>query len=222
MSPTKAVIFDLDDTLYSERAYAFSGFRAVAESFVEVFGDPERAARTMCQLFDTEHRPRVFDEMCRRAGLSGDDRLVARMIETYRNHKPAIELCADADAALARLRGRRKLGVLSDGLLATQSAKIDALGLRNRVDEIILTDDLGREFWKPHPRAFELMAEKLSARAEDCTYLADNPAKDFVAPRALGWRTIQIRRPEGIYRDCPAAEDGAPDHVITSLDDLVV
>ena len=217
----QAIIFDLDDTLYLERAYAFSGFRAAAAAFVDVFGDPERATRTMCQLFDTEHRPRVFDEMCRRTGLSGDERLIARMIETYRNHKPAIELCADADAALKRLRGRCKLGVISDGFLAAQSAKIDALGLRGRVDEIILTDDLGREFWKPHPRAFELMTERLNVAPEQCVYVADNPAKDFIAPRALGWRAIRIVRPEGVYRDRPAAENGAPHHVITTLDDLV-
>ena len=217
----RAIVFDLDDTLCLERVYAFSGFRAVATAFVDILGDPERAARTMCQLFDTEHRPRVFDEACRRAGQSGDERLIARMIDTYRNHKPALELCPDADAVLNRLRDRCKLGIISDGFLATQSAKIDALGLRDRVDEIILTDDLGREFWKPHPRAFELMARRLKVDAERCVYVADNPAKDFIAPRALGWRAIQIARPEGVYRDRPAAENGAPHYVITTLDDLV-
>ena len=30
-------------------------------------------------------------------------------------------------------------------------------------------------------------------------FLADNPAKDFQAPDALGWRTLRIRRPGGLH-----------------------
>lgn len=228
MAAVKAVIFDLDDTLYPERAYAFSGFDAVAAAFRDPLGDPATAAAEMRRLFDTEHRPRVFNALLRERGPRDAERersasvkeLVECMIETYRTHAPTICLHVDADTALTRLRGRYKLGLITDGPAVSQWAKIDALGLRGRLDEIIITAELGAQHAKPHPRAFELMAERLDVAPAACVYVADNPAKDFIAPNALGWTTVQIVRPDGIYRDEPTAAKGEPEHTITTLSEL--
>jgi len=225
MAAVKAIIFDLDDTLYPEWAYAFSGFDAVAAAFRDLLGDPATAAGEMRRLFDTEHRPRVFNAILRERGLrdAGGEQstsvkeLVERMIATYRKHAPTISLHADADEVLTRLGARYKLGLITDGPAVSQWAKIDALGLRGRLDEIIITAELGSQHAKPHPRAFELMAERLGVTPTACVYVADNPAKDFVAPNALGWTTVRIVRPDGIYRDEPPAEKGEPDHTITTL-----
>ncbi|MHC4698138.1 MAG: HAD family hydrolase [Planctomycetota bacterium] len=250
-STITAVVFDLDDTLYPEREYAFSGFDAVAAAFEELLGDRSEVAAQMRQLFDTEHRPRVFNTLLSRlpnraAGLSprespDDEELVKRMIQTYREHTPSISLHADADTALTRLRtthrssgphpgapgsslrydsGPYAFGLITDGPVESQSAKINALGLRPHLDAIVLTDELGPGFAKPHPRAFELIARQLAVNADKCAYIADNPAKDFIAPNALGWTTIQITRPDGIYRDNKPAEGGTPDHIIDTLDEL--
>jgi putative hydrolase of the HAD superfamily len=51
-------------------------------------------------------------------------------------------------------------------------------------------------------------------------YVGDNPAKDFIAPRALGWSTVQINRPTGTYALVEATQDKAADHRISSLVDL--
>src|SRR3546814_16357346 len=49
------------------------------------------------------------------------------------------------------------------------------------------------------------------------TYVGDNPAKDFTAPSAMGWRTVQITRPGGVHN---AVGPGVPDLVISRLDEL--
>lgn len=211
-------MFDLDDTLYCEREYAFSGFDAVAGAFADRLGDPDSTAAELRQLFDTPHRARVFNEILLRRNLPADEKLIRDLIDGYRTHTPRIALHPDADAALDRLRGRSKIGLISDGWLVAQSAKVDALGLWDRVDEVILTDQWGREFWKPHQRAFIEMALRFDLEGVTCAYVADNPAKDFVAPRALGWQTVQIKRPDGVYRDSAPAENGHPHHLITTLD----
>jgi len=216
----KAVVFDLDDTLYPERAYAFSGFEAVAARFADWLGDPAASAAAMRRLFDTEHRTRVFDALLAELGLDEPGDLIGAMIGAYRRHRPNIALYADADAALTRFSGRCRLGILSDGPTVQQSAKVAALGLAARVDAIILTDELDPGLSKPHPKGFELMADRLGAAHDECTYIADNPAKDFVAPNALGWVTIRVVRPDGIYKDAPVAEGGAPRQIITSLDEI--
>jgi len=216
----KAVVFDLDDTLYPERAYAFSGFEAVAERFADRLGDAAHAAAVMRDLFDTEHRPRVFNALLARLGVNETAGFVQEMIEAYRDHRPIIALYGDADAALTRLRPGHRLGIITDGPQAQQAAKVAALGVTTRVDEVILTDELGPGFAKPHPRAFELMADKLGMLHGQCAHVADNPAKDFVGPNALGWTTIRIIRPGSVYQDASTAEGGAPQHVVSSLDEL--
>jgi putative hydrolase of the HAD superfamily len=220
MCKITAVIFDLDDTLYPERAYAFSGFDTVAGAFSGELGDPLSSAETMRRLFDTEHRPRVFDALLEKRDILPDRSLIKRMIETYRAHVPTIALHDDAAAALAQLQDRYDLGLITDGPSASQWAKIDALNLRSRFREIIVTGDWGMEFGKPHPRAFETMADRLNTSPSACVYVADNPTKDFIAPNALGWMTIQIRRPDGIYRDRDAPDQGMARLQISSLNDL--
>ncbi len=216
----KAVIFDLDDTLYPERAYAFSGFAAVAAAFNDLLGDPSETTEQMQQLFDSKHRRRVFNELLDRRGLPGDQQLIDRMIETYHTHRPTITLHPDADRILTQLRGRCKLGLISDGPSISQWAKIDALGLRSRLDEIIITSDLDPDHAKPHPAAFEQMAKRLDVQPDQCAYVADNPAKDFIAPNALGWTTIQITRPDGIYTGVCATAVARAKHIVDTLDGL--
>lgn len=220
MSFASAIIFDLDDTLYPERAYAFSGFAAVAEAFADRLGDVREATAKMRELFDTEHRRRVFDRFLDERGMFEDRDLVRRLIETYRAHSPAITLYPDADEALTRFSRTHKIGLLTDGPAMQQRAKIDALKLRPRFDAIILTDELGPGFGKPHPKSFEMIAERLGVEPGRCVYVADNAAKDFVAPNALGWVTVRIHRAEGIYRDVPAAGGGASQLGIDRLDQL--
>lgn len=237
MCRIRAVVFDLDDTLYAERDYAFSGFAAVARAFADRLGGTGRTEADLRRIFDSDHRSRVFNVLVAERGLGDDAPLVARMVEVYRAHRPQISLHPDAEAGLSRLRSSHRLGLITDGLAAVQWAKIDALHLRPRLDEIIVTSELvsasgppaqaglsasaaAMEFAKPHPRAFELMAERLQVNPRECVYVADNPAKDFVAPNALGWRTVRVRRGDGIYRDVPAAPGGQPRHCVGTLDAL--
>ncbi len=37
--------------------------------------------------------------------------------------------------------------------------------------------------------------------------MADNPAKDFVAPHRLGWRTVRVRRAGGLHAEEPSGAD---------------
>lgn len=220
MLAIQAVIFDLDDTLYPEREYAFSGFDAVAAKFEDVFGSAESAAARMRELFETGDRPRVFDVLLAERGIAPTPQLIQTMVATYRTHTPRIRLFPDAEAALSQLQNNYKLGLITDGPSVMQWAKIDALRLRERIDAIIVTDDLGPGFPKPHPLAFERMVDRLHVPHAGCVYIADNAAKDFVAPRALGWRTLRLSRPGGIYLDSTAPRGGEPGRTASSLDDL--
>src|SRR5690606_10373283 len=59
----------------------------------------------------------------------------------------------------------------------------------------------------PHPAAFERLERELGLAGPCCAHVADNPAKDFVAPRRLGWRTVRVRRPGGLHAGVPSGDD---------------
>lgn len=217
-SGVRAIVFDLDDTLYSERAYAFSGFAAVARWLRERYACPFDPELRMQALFETDFRPKVFDQLLVEMGLGPSVATVAEMVSCYRSHTPAIALCSDAAAALERWSGQFRFGLISDGPAEAQRRKIDALGLAGRMERIILTDRWGREYWKPHPRAFLAMQEFWGWGQASLLYVGDNPSKDFLAPRQLGWQTLRICRREGIYSSLSSPGGGDADRSVSSLD----
>ncbi len=220
LSHVRAVVFDLDDTLYPEQSYAFSGFEAVGrwlQARIACHIDP---AQRMRELFLGGQRRRVFDCLLMELRLPEPHKLLPEMIQCYRTHLPTIELHEDARTALQAWRGQWRLGLISDGPLVMQERKIEALGLRDLLDEIILTDQWGADYWKPHARAFKVMENRLGVSGSAVVYLADNCAKDFVAPRLLGWRTVQVLRTGGLYCDNPSPAGGEPEAQVASLTEL--
>ena len=178
----EAVIFDLDDTLYSEKDYVRSGFQAAApdkfDALWQAFLDGKPA-------FDT-----VMPEQKEKA------------LAAYRTHKPNISLYPGVREMLCRIKaGGRKLGMITDGRPEGQWAKIEALGIARLFDEIIVTDELGGTvFRKPCDKAFQMMREILKVPFEKMVYVGDNLKKDFIAPEQLGMRAIWFRNIIGLYQ----------------------
>lgn len=214
------IVFDLDDTLYLERDYAFSGFSAVADWLERTHGIGGFAeqART---VFSKGERKRVFDTALAALRVDPKPALIAELVRTYRSHQPDICLTKDAERFLARWPGDLPLALLTDGFHQSQRNKVTALGIdRTRLRPIVYTDAWGSAYWKPHQRGFEFIASELGLPPAALVYVADNPAKDFIAPRALGWRTVRIARAAGVHRHEVAAPEGEPTAVIETLDDL--
>lgn len=201
------MVFDLDDTLFPEAAYVASGFRAVGEALARerrVDGFGERAAAVAA----AGARGDVFDVALRQSGVAADDvrGLVPWCVARYREHRPDIALFPEAIEALDSLRGKVKLGVITDGWLVAQRQKVAALGLAERVDAVVYSDAFGREHWKPSAVPYRAVAEALGVAHDGCVYVADNPQKDFITARALGWRTIQVARPGQTHAAVPPSE----------------
>lgn len=153
-SQADRITFDLDDTLYPERDFAFSGFDAVGR-FIEQRHGIIGFAGICKRLFDGPDRARILDVALSEVGLTHDQPL-PDLIELYRGHEPRIALCPDAARYLA---GGGPFALITDGPEATQRAKIAALGLDAYFDQIIPTGQWPDGFGKPHPRAYEQVAE---------------------------------------------------------------
>jgi putative hydrolase of the HAD superfamily len=213
----RAVVFDIDDTLYLERDYVRSGFAAAGAWARTELGVADLGERAW-DIFEAGVRGRIFDEALVACGTRADGAVVSRLVEVYRSHVPAIEPFPDVAAWLAGRPADVAVAVVTDGPLASQRAKAAALGLAAWADPIVFTADLGPGRGKPHPAAFVLVEEAMGVPGTACAYVADNPAKDFAGPRSRGWRTVRVRREGGLHAAVASGDD--VDAEITALAEL--
>jgi putative hydrolase of the HAD superfamily len=223
MELVRGTVFDLDDTLYFESAYVRSGFHFVANTI----GTPSVAAadifRLLIQNFESGVRGDSFNRLLLRFSSLSAQWTPTDLVQLYRAHTPEIVLIEGVRELLAELKENgNRLGLITDGPANSQSKKILALGLRDYFDSIHLTDEWGLEFRKPNPRAFETIMTDWGLRPSELVYTGDNPRKDFVAPRALGWRTARLRVKEQQHFGLEAESlEFSADREFTSIGDLV-
>lgn len=216
------VAFDMDDTLYPEMDYVRSGYTAVAQHLAGLANlAPDEILAGMWRSFAVNRRT-VFDSVL--AGLRLVDRVtVSSLVELYRAHQPRIALPAVTAEVLTGLRrSGAHLAVVTDGPLVMQQRKADALGLDRYVDKVIFTDSLPPGCAKPSPAAFQHLMDTFAVPAAQCVYVADNPRKDFVGPRQLGWFTVQFVPDAGFYREESSPPNGHPHQQIHDLRDILV
>jgi putative hydrolase of the HAD superfamily len=217
------VVLDLDDTLYRERDYALGGFRAASRHLERAYGAPDTSAE-MERLLDEGHLGQLFRIVLERLRPAHSKQEMADLLAAYASHSPELTLFDDAVVLLDEIARRGcPAGLITDGHHPTQARKVEALGIGSRFDHIVYTGQLGpgREFHKPHPRAFQMIQQAMGGANDRFVYVGDNPAKDFIAPNALGWTTVMVQRPHEqatrIHKTIAPTPQAAPAIVVASL-----
>lgn len=184
------VIFDLDDTLYSEKDYVRSGYKAVSDCLGGGYEDK------LWSLFEAG-KPAI-DELLKELGREDKKNDV---LNVYRAHMPYIHPYQGVTKLIDDLREQGvKVGIITDGRPEGQRNKLEALGLEDKVDDIIITDELGGiQFRKPCDIAFRIMLTRWRLNPADVVYVGDNLAKDFQAPQQLGMKSLWFNNPDGLY-----------------------
>lgn len=193
LDQVEAVVFDLDDTLYSEKDYVRSGYRAVADAFPQV----KDMADKLWAAF--EKKQPAIDAVLEAEGLSNPQNK-EKALQAYRWQMPDIRLYPGVVDLLERLKQCKKLGMITDGRPEGQWAKIEALGIAGFFDKVIVTDELGGSAYrKPNGAAFVVMQHSLDVPFEKMVYIGDNTRKDFIAPQKLGMKAIHFKNKDGLY-----------------------
>ncbi|MFV0645004.1 MAG: HAD family hydrolase [Sphingomonadaceae bacterium] len=214
----QVVVFDLDDTLCMERQFAVGGFAAAGNLMKQDYGISGFGDYCL-NLLDAGFRGNIFNRALAHFRVDDTSTLMNELISRYRSHSPDLTLMPDAVSFLNQLSGY-KTALITDGPEVTQAAKVDALSLDQHIDFIILTGQLPEGYSKPHPHAFEQVMEWSGLDASLHVYIADNAGKDFLAPRRLGWKTVQIFRPGRMHNnDAPTPEHEA-DYRIASFEEI--
>ncbi|WP_080843999.1 HAD family hydrolase [Cytobacillus gottheilii] len=216
----KAYIFDLDDTLYCEHEYVKSGFKAVAEEIASQSNySINDVYPQLLAMWKESGRGKIFDDVCKMMNIELD---IAHLVDVYRSNKPIISLYEDAQVFLNFLKEERvKAALITDGNSLMQWSKIKALNLEGRFDCIVVTGDLGSDFWKPHELPYKKVVECLNMSYEQCVYIGDNPNKDFITASKLGMGTVRIIRDVGDHMKLTLSKEYEADRNIYSLLELI-
>ena len=216
MKKFDAVVFDLDNTLYSyDKAHAAAWAALLALAQRELSLSPERFGALHAEA------SRILTERCG-GGPAIHNRLIRFQILLELAQLPfgrapeladcywntllrAMEPEPGARETLLRLKQMGlRTGVGTNMTADRQFDKLRLLGLTPYVDFLVTSEELGVE--KPDARLFALCAQKAGTVPERCVFVGDSLTKDASAAQAAGM--------QGVWY-CPGAERQAPEGIWT-------
>ncbi len=190
----KAILFDLDDTLHDRRA-SVEAF--IPTLFVHL--EPWLGGALLEEFRAVLHRvdyggyiPReVFMQRLLKAfGETNFDAL--ELAKFWRSEFARFaQPMAGAFELLEFLRSEGiKTGIVSNGTVQLQQAKIDALELR--VDVVIISEAVGVK--KPHAKPFITALRLLEVSASEAWFVGDHPVNDVQGAMAVGMKAFWLER----------------------------
>jgi putative hydrolase of the HAD superfamily len=227
------VLFDLDETIFAHRLAVDAGARAVLRN-LEAPPAPEREAAEVVRWSDLEelHYTRYLmgdlDYLGQRRARARDflepygivfdtDGEAENWFEYYLTHyRDAWDVYPDTIRTL-RLLADRRLGVITNGELGFQLAKMDATGLTPFFEHIVASGEIG--ITKPNARIFQVACDRFGVAPSDAAYVGDRLHTDAIGAADAGLRGIWLTR-DGALPSALAEAERAHIPVITTLDDL--
>ena len=203
----KAVLWDLDDTLYSRREAARQLFPGMFRTCLytgrsEAFID-EAAAYMMTRIkHNSMTHEDAFQALLTR--YPADKPYVREdcLAYYYAHILEFAQLVPGVLEILQKLKARGlKLAIVTNitpELLAHQRKKIAALGIGELFDEIVYSAQLGVH--KPDRRIFDYAAQRLGVSNAECLFVGDDPDSDVAGALAAGMEVVWVDRRQDANR----------------------
>jgi putative hydrolase of the HAD superfamily len=191
----KGVLFDLDETLILRSGAIRAFITAQYRKFAGRLGGLSEAEYTT-RFLEVERngvigKDVVYPELVRELSITGvsSDELLA----DYRAHYP--EFASPSPGAIETVRALHGkglgTGIVSNGNVQVQDAKVDVIGLREALDTVVISEAVGLR--KPDPAIFALAIGNLGLPPHEVLFVGDNPAVDIVGAAAAGLQTAWFR-----------------------------
>ncbi|MGI4848800.1 MAG: HAD family hydrolase [Janthinobacterium lividum] len=214
--PVKAVLFDLDDTLWSvvpviirAEQELFDWLEQHVPGVAASWTIDSMRARRMELMKQT---PRYAIDLnglrhavlCEALLASGEDPGAAQhAMQVFIKARNAVTPFDDVLPVLERLRAgaQVRLGVLTNG-----TADLQAIGMAHYFDVVIAAHQFGRA--KPDPAIFLAACRQLGLAPAQVVYVGDDPALDVEGAKNAGLQTVWMRR-----ADLPSVRS-MPEHIV--------
>lgn len=218
----KAILFDLDDTLYEEKEFVKSGFKEVSRFISNKFKINEKIFyKILSNVFSEGVRGNIFNIALERLNINFDENIISLMVKVYREHVPKINLKKNIKYLLLNFRKKYSLGIITDGYFEVQKNKVHALKLEELFDSIIYTDQYGKEYWKPNVFGYKLALEELNLLPEETVYIGDNPYKDFIGAKKVGIPTVRVLFKGREYSKVRLDKEYEADYEVEKLNEIM-
>ncbi len=196
----RAVIFDLDDTLYPYRRFVLSGFVAVADHLARTTRiDRRRAFRVLVRASRGDGRGSELQACLVAFGLPMT--MLPMLVNVLLQHQPRLSLPRPVFRMLNVLRSEGwRIGVLTNGSRGVQARKIAALGLIRYVDSVVYATEHGQRRGKPDPEPFVEILSRLGVASSNAVFVGDDEHCDIGGARRSGLLTVRctVWRARGI------------------------
>jgi len=210
------LIFDLDDTLYSEESYAVSGYRAVSNYISMTYGvQAIDSLGILLEALESGQREEAFQRLV--ASKELPNKALNQCITVYRKHTPEIQLDVAAQKILTRYSDIHKY-LVTDGNKIVQRNKVKALKLDGIMERCFITHAYGLHAAKPSIYCFQKIKEIEGVDWADLVYVGDDPRKDFVNLKPLGVTTVRVLT--GRHAQINVTEKFDAGYRISSIDEL--
>ena len=192
----KAVIFDLDHTL-------FDRYATLTEVAKKIRGklpvNPELSDAKITEIMVEADKSKVYygwDKL--REYIVNETPLFAEKIDgkAYSDFvfSEFMNVAIPFSFTKPMLENLKKdgyiLGLITNGLPGLQEKKLEILGIDNVFDKVIVTGQYGCP--KPQLTAFKMMAEWLQLNPYEMMYVGDNPVNDIDASRKAGYVPVYV------------------------------
>ncbi|HEX5585283.1 HAD family hydrolase [Gaiella sp.] len=223
MTTPRAIFFDLDDTLIDRDRQNEAFAPRFQEHFAEALPDmpamldPAALIRAIAAADLRGYRERtefasLLQETIPWRTPPSAEELLAFWWQEFPRCSAATEGLYEV---LGQLRGAGyRLGIITNGIVPSQSAKIEQVKLRDHVDDVVISGAVG--FHKPDPRIFHHALGRLEVTPEQAWFVGDNPINDVRGAEALGITAVWFQRDQPWPADLPM-----PRRTIRSLRELL-
>jgi len=228
-----AILFDVDDTLFSTTHFAALARQRAAEAMVRQglrlpVSEVRRELNEVIAEF-TSNYGQHFDKLLLRlppASYAGVNRalIIAAGIMAYHATKAELQPFPDVLPFLRRVheQGEVVLGVITHGLELKQAEKLLLLKVVPFLHPgaIFISDQVGIS--KPNPKLYQRACAAMGLVPAEVMYVGDNPLHDVDPVNALGMVSVRLHRDnrfEGVQgRTRPRYEIGAFDELVPVLE----
>jgi len=229
MARLRAILFDVDDTLYSTTEFAelarSNGVREMIRLGLKMEQDEVmRELREVIAEFSSNYEYH-FDKLLLRLapqvyeGVNPAMLIAGAVIAYHETKARQLKPWPDVPEVLGKLtRTDLILGVITMGPQVKQAEKILRLGLMEYLDPsaIFISDQIG--IGKPNVKLYMKACRQLDIWPLEAMYVGDNPPNDVDPPNQLGMSTVLMRR-EGKYSSVQGLTE--PDYTIKTLHELL-
>jgi putative hydrolase of the HAD superfamily len=98
---------------------------------------------------------------------------------------------SDTSSILENLHTYKK-GIITNGSIRHQNAKIDKIGIRHYFDCVVISEEVGAA--KPAKAIFDFACLQLGCSAEDCLFIGDSWENDVVGSSHAGMQPVWFNR----------------------------